>query len=119
MPVVGAIRQWYATTEEMKRKPKNAPAAPDTILIDHYLLLPSYKWGIADWHLDVIRPYIKKYAPTVGFSVGEACRSAHVTVVGNENDFSAEELQLLKTAACPVEWISGDGTNIASQLIER
>ncbi len=87
--------------------------------IEHYLLLPVYEWGIADWHLEVIRPFIKKYRTTVGFSVKEAALAKKVTVVGNNHSFSDELLEKLRNIGCEVERISGDGTSIASQLSTR
>ena len=87
--------------------------------IEHYLLLPSYEWGVADWHLDVIRPYVKKYLPTIGFSLQQAAMAGKVTVIGNNQSFSDEQLEILRAAGCEVERISGDGTSIATQLQER
>jgi hypothetical protein len=87
--------------------------------INHYLLLPSYEWGIADWHLDVIRPFVKKYKPTIGFSLNEALLARRVTVIGNQQTFTEERLNEMRAAGCLVERISGDGTSIATQLAER
>jgi len=87
--------------------------------IDHYLLLPVYEWGVADWHLDVIRPFIKKHRATVGFSIKEAALAKKVTVVGNVQSFPEELLDKLRSAGCEVERIQGDGTSIASQLATR
>ncbi len=87
--------------------------------IDHYLLLPLYEWGVADWHLDVIRPFIKKHRVTVGFSVREAALAKKVTVVGNAQSFPEELLEKLRATGCDVERIQGDGTSIASQLATR
>jgi hypothetical protein len=87
--------------------------------IEHYLLLPSYEWGVADWHLDVIRPFVKKYRPTIGFSIQQAALAESVTVIGNSQSFSDEQIQVLRSAGCKVERISGDGTSIATQLQER
>jgi hypothetical protein len=87
--------------------------------IEHYLLLPSYEWGVADWHLDVIRPYVKKFRPTIGFSLPQAALAQKVTVIGNAQSFSDEQLQTLRASGCQVERISGDGTSIATQLQER
>jgi hypothetical protein len=28
--------------------------------IKHYLLLPGFEWGISDWYLEIIRPFVKK-----------------------------------------------------------
>jgi hypothetical protein len=87
--------------------------------IRHYLLLPKYEWGIADWHLEVIKPFVRKHQPTIGFSLEEAALAAIVTVVGSEAQFSDEDLNELRKAGATVDRISGDGTSIATQLSER
>lgn len=87
--------------------------------IAHYLLLPAYDWGVSDWHLDVIRPFIKRHTPTVGFSLEEATLAKQVTVIGNETVFSDASLELLREKGSKVERISGDGMNIATTLAER
>lgn len=87
--------------------------------ISHYLLLPTYEWGVADWHLDVIKPFVKKHKPVIGFSMEEAFMARKVTVIGNPQVFPEEELDALRQNGCLVERISGDGTSIATQLSER
>jgi hypothetical protein len=87
-----------------------------TTTISHYLLLPSFEWGVADWHLKVTRPFIKRYRPTVGFSLEEALQAKQVTVVGGKEHFSEEDLTRLRNKGCLVRRIEGDGTKIASQL---
>ena len=87
--------------------------------INHYLLLPVYEWGIADWHLDVIRPFVMKHQPTVGFSLTEAAQAAKVTIIDGENFFSDDEIRGLRENGCLVDLINGDGTSIATQLLER
>jgi hypothetical protein len=94
------------------------PSDPDHP-IQHYLLLPLYEWGIADWHLDAIRPYVKKHQPTIGFSVSEAMHAAKVTLIGGEQSFSRAVEEELVRSGCEVERISGDGTTIATLLAER
>jgi hypothetical protein len=106
------------TDVETKKAPSRS-ASSDTHPIQHYLLLPKYEWGIADWHLEVIKPFILKHQPTVGFSIDEAMLANQVTVVGGEQSFSEEALARLRDAGCQVERISGDGTSIATQLAER
>jgi hypothetical protein len=93
-----------------------AVKATDQARISHYLLLPSFEWGVADWHLKVTRPFIKRHRPTVGFSLEEALGAEQVTVVGGEEHFSAEDLSRLRSEGCLVRRIEGDGTKIASQL---
>jgi len=84
--------------------------------ISHYLLLPSFDWGVADWHLNITRPFIKRHQPTVGFSFEEALQAEQVTVVGGEEHFSEKQLSRLRNEGCLVRRIEGDGTKIASQL---
>lgn len=91
------------------------PAHP----IRHYLLLPSYEWGISDWHLDAIKPFVKKHQPTVGFSIEEAAMASRVTIVGGEQSFPRSLEEKLTGSGSTVERISGDGTTIATILAER
>jgi hypothetical protein len=84
--------------------------------ISHYLLLPSFEWGVADWHLNVTKSFIKKHRPTVGFSIEEAFQAEQVTVVGGEENFSEKDLSQLRSQGCLVRRIEGDGTKIASLL---
>ena len=118
LPVVGAFKQWVASQENdpiKKSKLNELKVHP----IAHYLLLPVYEWGVADWHLDIIRPFIKKHQPTVGYSLEEAAYAARVTIIGNHHSFPEESLEALRQSGCQVERISGDGTSIATQLAER
>jgi hypothetical protein len=87
--------------------------------IRHYILLPTYEWGVSDWHLEVIQPFIKKHKATTGYSTQEAALSARVTVIGNPQSIPEETLEALRQKGCFVERISGDGTSIATQLVER
>lgn len=99
-----------------REEPLPAPKGPGEFRFSHYLLLPSFEWGVAEWHLDVTRPFIKRHRPTVGFSLEEALQAEQVTVVGGEEHFSERQLAHLRNQGCLVRRIEGDGTNIASQL---
>jgi len=124
LPVVGALRQWQSS-KSINYSPvpatKSVSSAPvdNTRFIGHYILLPSYEWGVSDWHLDVVKPFVKKYQTTVGFSIDEAKHAARVTVIGNTQSIPEDTVDQLRLAGCLVERISGDGTSIASQLSER
>lgn len=104
---------------EKKSPPQQVNPSSSFPTIAHYLLLPSFEWGVADWHLEAIKPFIKKHQPTIGFSIQEAARSKKVTVVGGMDSFSSEALSYLRQCGCLVEEISGDGTSIATILAER
>ncbi len=71
--------------------------------IDHYLLLPSYDWGIPENTLDRIRPIIRDARPTIGFSVIEATNARKVTVWNENAAFTEHDIQLLREAGCMVE----------------
>jgi len=119
LPVVQQLKDWVAN-------PGTAPSAsakalPPTISypdgsaqISHYLLLPSPEWGAIDYQLEAIRPFIKKYQPTIGFSPVEASHAKKVTVIGGGTSFPESIIDGLLAAGCIVEQIGGDGTNIAS-----
>ena len=110
-PQAEALRQWAGEKAPHPESALNTPAS-----IRHYLLLPSYEWGISDYHIDLIRPIIKKFQPTVGFSLSEARNARRVTVIGGEQAFPEESLGSLRAAGIVVERVSEDGTNIASLL---
>ena len=107
-----------AQPEPRVSKVEQSPAAGEHP-IEHYLLLPVYEWGIADWHLEVARPFILKYQPTIGFSIKEAALAKKVTVIGGDKTFSDEDINRLRSSGCVVDQITGDGTSIATQLLER
>jgi hypothetical protein len=116
---------WYGAdgsskpiVDVFKRQEKSQPTLkkPGERRYTHYLLLPSFDWGVADWHLNVTRPFIKRHRPTVGFSLEEALQAEQVTVVGGEEHFSEQQLAHLRNQGCLVRRIDGDGTKIASQL---
>ena len=87
--------------------------------VKEYVLIPYYDWGVADFHLDAIRPYLKKYKPTIGFSLAEAKLADKVILLGGEDTFTPQAMRDLQSAGCQVERISGDGTQIATILAER
>jgi hypothetical protein len=69
--------------------------------------------------MEVIRPFVNRHRPTVGFSVDEASLADRVTVIGNQDAFSDESLAKLRQKGCTVERIEGNGISIATQLAER
>ncbi len=109
-PVVVA----FTREAETQSKPKSNTIRD--FQIAHYLLLPSFEWGVADWHLNITRPFIKRHRPTVGFSLEEAFQAKEVTVVGGKEHFSESELTQLRNQGCLVRRVEGDGTKIASSL---
>jgi hypothetical protein len=123
LPVVQKIKAWVKAQKIGAPKKSNHVQSLSHQLdykqhkpIKHYLLLPVYEWGISNWHLEVIQPFVQKHTPTVGFSVEEACAAEQVTVMGGRDSFSPEEIEKLHTAGCRVNLIRGSGTSIATDL---
>lgn len=115
---------WYATNgtphsfvEEIATitAPPQKKGKP-TFHIEHYLLLPTYDGKVNDWHLEIVRGFVKKNQPTVGFSLAEAIHAKRVTVIGGTGSFSSTDVDNLRAHGCVVRQINGDGTEIASQL---
>jgi hypothetical protein len=140
-PVVDAARRWLAglpaphlpTIQEVieeisadgsppeeepqsKNIQEETPAQAETCepLINHYILLPLYAWGAAEWDFELISPLLHDSHPTVGFSLEEASRAERVTVVGGPGVISEEAMTLLRNAGCSIERLLENGTVIAS-----
>jgi hypothetical protein len=120
LPIVGELRRWIAGV----RAVADLGGAGSTmhgsdnnqgLAISHYLLMPIYGWGIPEWHLDAVRPFIKEFHPTIGFSLEEASHARRVTVVGGIQAYSDQDLQPLHQAGCSVERITSDGTVVATE----
>ncbi len=116
--IQSTVTQWIGS-RKVSEKTKNEPLCENIHPLQHYLLLPAYEWGVSEWHLDVIKPFVKRHLPTIGFSISEAALATKVTVVGGPQSFPEETLQYLRDSGCTVDRISGDGISIASQLAER
>jgi len=119
LPIVGEMRKWIAGVRAVADlgMPGSISVIPDNNQshpISHYLLLPIYGWGVPEWHLDAVRPFIKEFHPTIGFSLDEASHAVRVTVVGGVQAYSDQDLQPLRQAGCTVERITVDGTIVAT-----
>ena len=117
-PKAQALIRWHSSPES-KGDQAVTPFQIKHQPIQHYLILPAFEWGIADWHLNAARPFIRKYRPMIGFSLNYAFLAERVTVVGDDEQFPESALEQLRNAGCRVERISGDGTSIATQLAEK
>jgi len=117
------VAEWQAWIQNIHQQPSTAksfsPGASESHPLSHYLLLPHADAGLLAWQWDAIHPYVRKYAPTIGFSVLEAALAVHVTVLGSEDEFPEEILNQLRANGTWVERISGNGTDVATSLAER
>jgi len=124
LPVAESFQGWLSSwAQYAPQSPLSAsegqpqmPLRETAQSLEHYLLLPVFDWGVSEWYLDAIRPFVLKHRPTVGFSPLEAARARRVTVIGGEQLFAEALLKSLRNAGCRVDRIAGDGTEIASIL---
>lgn len=119
LPVVQIVKEWVAgggvdPSSSSKYMSAGSTHVSDYRPIAHYLLLPTYEKGAADWHMQAIRPFIDKFQPTIGFSPVEASHAKKVTVVGGASSIPEAIIDGLLAAGCIVEQISADGMNIAT-----
>ena len=85
-------------------------------IITHYLLLPSYASGVSDAILNKVRPLIKHYHPTVGFSLAEAVFAKKVSVYPDPILFSEEQLSQIRSTGSIVEILPESGIEIATLI---
>jgi hypothetical protein len=122
LPIVDEIKAYNtrrAAREEFSREKQTASGTNQFPKpIKHYLLLPHPKSGNPEFFMRVTRPFVKKYAPTVGYAIREAFYARKVTIVGGQQIFPENLKQELERAGCQVEQITGSGTDIATILAE-
>jgi hypothetical protein len=121
------LKKWFAnyepvlseTPQEIEEKSLKDDFNDQEFLIEKYILLPTYDWGIPEWQFTSLMPFIKKYHPTIGFSLKEAALARHVFALGDETIFDEDTLQAMRNEGSIVERITGDGTTIATILSQR
>lgn len=111
LAAVEAVKHWAARqAADPRRESAKAKSLPPQHTgagkpIQHYLLLPSFEWGPSEWHWHVALDFVKQHRPTCGFSIEEAKRSQHVTILGNEQGINTATEIALREAGCSVERI--------------
>jgi len=94
----------YASQNSIQNDYQVARKVADWVYaIDHYLLLPRYDWGIPEYLFDRVRPIIRQFMPTIGFSLSEASLARKVTIWNENNAFSEKDILFLKQAGCEVD----------------
>jgi hypothetical protein len=96
------------------------PVGPEPIgPLYHYLLFWKHAddWAKEDW--DAAQDYIKRFLPTCGFSVEEAKKYQHVSIVGGPFGVPESDEQALKAAGCQVERLQGTGFEGTAAVLKR
>ena len=128
LPVVDNLKNWVSNPKIAAKTPKKVETSDIPCMVDffkkdtpfpvhhkieHYLLLPSFKNGASDWQFELVKPFITKYRPTIGFSPEEAELAAKVTIVGEPRLFPEGTIPRLQQAGCKIERIYVNGTSVA------
>jgi hypothetical protein len=128
-PLAEKIQQWVAGWQSDRRpRPEwlqeqkedltsftSPTGVSDKFPIGHYVLLPLYAWGASGLDLNRIQSLFQDSHPTLGFSLAEARLAARVTVIGDDQAYSRDALQMLRSTGCFVERMLEDGTLFATQ----
>ncbi len=112
LAAVDVLKRRVAPTASPKSPPPPAAKAAPPLAaraLHHYLLLPTFEWGISEWHWAAALDFVKAQRPVCGFSLDEAALAQRVTILGNEQGISAEAEQTLRQAGCQVERVLVSG----------
>lgn len=121
LPLAQAIREWHSKSQpepgalqdsNLLNETDSTQADNSVHPIAHYLLMPLYAWGAADWELENVRPMIQRFHPTVGYSLAEACLSKRVTIY-SKGTIPQVVMDRLHNAGCLVDRLQTDGTILA------
>jgi hypothetical protein len=108
------LQDLFTNTEEEKKSGEGLQASDK--IISHYLLLPSHTSGVSDAVLNKVRPVIKKFHPTVGFSLEEAVFARKVSIYPAPLLFGESQINELRASGCVVEILPESGIDIATSI---
>ncbi len=112
LPAVDALKRWAVQSRKPKSTARGKAADIDHLAgqpktLKHYLLLPTFEWGVSEWHWNASLDFVKAHRPLCGFSLEEAAQAKHVTLFGNEQGIGRDVEAALRKAGCVVERVSG------------
>lgn len=107
-------------TSFTEAQPQQLPTNNQPKQLEHYLLLPTYRWGSAHWHWELIGDFVRKFQPAVGFSLQEAAIARQVTILGDTQGISEYAEAQLRLAGCEVDRIDeNDVSALQKELGQR
>mgnify|MGYP000029444679 CR=1 FL=1 len=104
LPAVDVLKRAAALAQTPSKTRVGAKAAGPKPL-RHYLLLPTFEWGLSEWHWSAALDFVRVHRPACGFSADEAAQAEHVTILGNEQGVNRDVEAALRRAGCVVERI--------------
>ena len=119
LPVVESMRNWAISHKPVPASAVSCgPGRFNPHPIAHYLLLTEELWTRHGINSTILRAFLQKYKPTIGFSAVEAAFAHRVTIFGSILNFPEVVVDQLTAAGCLVERILEDGTVIAPSSAE-
>ncbi len=107
----GKPREMVAALEALRPRTGTRPqpsAKGAEVGARRYVLLPSFARGVPPHYLSAALPWLQRGEATVGFSVEEALRARHITLLGRPDDFPAEVRTALQASGATLEWVPVD-----------
>ncbi len=103
------------------RQPQETSSLPASSngSIQHYVLFPTWDFGVSDWYWRMATEYIRTFQPACGFRPDEAGLARHVTIIGDERGVSADTEEELVARGCRVERIAGDDAESTRRILDR
>jgi hypothetical protein len=80
--------------------------------ISRYLFFPSLEWFLQNGQQAEIQEYIKRYKPTIGFSIKEAAYAEVVTIAGISGSIPDAAIEVLRESGCFVNQLSDPQENV-------
>lgn len=93
-------------------------SGPADARLEHYLLFPTWDFGVSEWYWRMATEYIRRFQPACGFRPEEAALARFVTIIGDERGVGAETEKDLAARGCRVERISGEDAESTRKLLE-
>ena len=85
----------------------------------HYVLCPTWEWGVSEWYWRILANYVKVFKPICGFAVDEAALAQYVTIIGKPPGVPASAEDRLKAAGCKVERIAGADAAETQKMLDQ
>jgi hypothetical protein len=99
--------------------------APDPVPVSnghplfHYVLCPTWEWGVSEWYWRMLANYVKVFKPICGFTADEAALAQYVTIIGKTPGVPASAEDKLKAAGCKVERIAGADAAETQKMLDQ
>ncbi len=99
----GTVAALEALRPQSPRPERTARQA--AVAARRYILLPTFARGVPPHYLSAALPWLQRGEATVGFSVEEALRAQHITLLGSPDDFPPEARTALQASGATLEWV--------------